>query len=510
MSSKPRKPDVDIRELQSVIKQAQSKYNSLLSEENSPESNREVYKISVVTPMFGGGSVPGNVDKHFPVRSTAIRGHLRFWWRATRGAQAKDAKELHKRETAIFGDTKQPSAVKIWVEAKPAIVRPVSRNIAKNNERPKWRLDREVNDYPYILFPYNSEGNFYIPKYDFKLLIDYIEQPIKLGDDKEAFITVDQLKVELHAALWAWINFGGVGARTRRGCGSLYCNKFSPSISFSSAKDVKDWFHGELSEKQITLLLDEECPEWATLSKNIIVRPTLNPIGKSWKEVIDAYQHFRRRANGQDTNNPKRSHWPEADSIRRLTGMAEIDHQDPITISKNSDEIAFPKAQFGLPIITSFKDNKEKQGDDKNEREPYTTQLVPRNKDRLSSPLIMKAIAINDSQGYGAFVILKQPKLNELELIIQVNDTKRKMNKKHAITLNNHLKSKPIKTHHIYPLLNYKNNPMKVQNKPCRSAIEAFLASEEVEKWKCQGTQNNRCKTYHQKRNNRYNQQPKF
>jgi CRISPR/Cas system CMR-associated protein Cmr1 (group 7 of RAMP superfamily) len=45
------------------------------------------YSISLITPLFGGGAEPGRPDEDFPIRGTAIRGQLEFWWRATRGTQ---------------------------------------------------------------------------------------------------------------------------------------------------------------------------------------------------------------------------------------------------------------------------------------------------------------------------------------------------------------------------------------------------------------------------------------
>lgn len=60
-------------------------------------------ELQLITPMFGGGYETRNVDPLIPIRPAAIRGHLRFWWRATAGAQYASAEELYKAETAIWG-----------------------------------------------------------------------------------------------------------------------------------------------------------------------------------------------------------------------------------------------------------------------------------------------------------------------------------------------------------------------------------------------------------------------
>ncbi|GIV10791.1 MAG: hypothetical protein KatS3mg020_0282 [Fimbriimonadales bacterium] len=60
-------------------------------------------ELQLITPMFGGGYKTREVDLVMPIRPAAIRGHLRFWWRATAGAQYASAEELYKAETAIWG-----------------------------------------------------------------------------------------------------------------------------------------------------------------------------------------------------------------------------------------------------------------------------------------------------------------------------------------------------------------------------------------------------------------------
>ena len=37
-------------------------------------------KYELMTPMYGGGVAPSEVDRTMPIRPTAIRGQLRFWW----------------------------------------------------------------------------------------------------------------------------------------------------------------------------------------------------------------------------------------------------------------------------------------------------------------------------------------------------------------------------------------------------------------------------------------------
>lgn len=59
--------------------------------------------LRLITPLFGGGYEPREVDPVCIIRPAAIRGHLRFWWRALYGGQYASAKELFQAEAAIWG-----------------------------------------------------------------------------------------------------------------------------------------------------------------------------------------------------------------------------------------------------------------------------------------------------------------------------------------------------------------------------------------------------------------------
>lgn len=67
------------------------------------------YTIQIITPLFGGGVEAGMPDETMPIRATAIRGQLQFWWRATRGAICSSQKDLFARHTDIWGTTDKAS-----------------------------------------------------------------------------------------------------------------------------------------------------------------------------------------------------------------------------------------------------------------------------------------------------------------------------------------------------------------------------------------------------------------
>lgn len=418
----------------------------------------EKYSITLVTPMFGGGVKAGEIDNESPIRASAIRGQLRFWWRATRGAQFETTYELRKRESEIFGDADHPSQLKVWVSGKPV----------------------------------SSKQRMSFPKYALYSAGDEVEEAKKkaictVGYNFDLYIQCKDrnLKIETEAALWAWINFGGIGSRTRRGCGSLYCPNFSPPKTAVVANQFLSWFDKKLKEYDVKLLSIGESREWPTLSNRFKVRSHQSQVKQNWDEAIEAYRAFRRLANkGRQPNRPGRSHWPEADSIRAITGMRHPKHHERSPRNKPANFIAFPRAAFGLPIIFEFKQKFDEDRDIPNaelkkrkwfEKEPYKTQLLPAGKDRLASPIILKPLACSLEESIGLIILLNQPPLKKLELQRIGRSNKWSYGEKE-----------------VYPNLRYENNPMIDQNGTLyNSALEAFLNSEEADRF-CQSTNLNR------------------
>src|SRR5687767_15431108 len=81
---------------------------------SSGRTTRE-YQVSLVTPLFGGGTEAGKPDETLPIRGTSIRGQLQFWWRATRGAAFVTREELFDRHAEIWGTTDRASPVDVDV-----------------------------------------------------------------------------------------------------------------------------------------------------------------------------------------------------------------------------------------------------------------------------------------------------------------------------------------------------------------------------------------------------------
>ena len=79
--------------------------------DSHPDMISKTYTIQTITPIFGGGVKAGENDSVTPIRPSSVRGHLRFWWRSTKGAKCKNVAELRQREGEIWGTTDNPSKV---------------------------------------------------------------------------------------------------------------------------------------------------------------------------------------------------------------------------------------------------------------------------------------------------------------------------------------------------------------------------------------------------------------
>ena len=166
-------------------------------------------KLQVRTPLFGGDDPTR--DDGAPARVPSIRGALRFWFRAV--AAGHGEAELWKAEEAVFGSTATPSAIGLRVPKQPTI--------SGRGSKPNWAITEQrarrhgFDGAQYLL----GQGLW---DYNTGLRRGYVEcgEPIDLDI---RFSRDEQVNARFMLALWAWLTYGGLGARTRRGFGQLVC-----------------------------------------------------------------------------------------------------------------------------------------------------------------------------------------------------------------------------------------------------------------------------------------------
>jgi CRISPR-associated protein Cmr1 len=378
------------------------------------------YKIHLLTPMFGGGVEGGCPDPHFAIRPTAIRGQLQFWWRATRGAGCPSYKELFNEHAQVWGTTDIASPVEVEVrdlcadQPKPCAdywLDPTGRFNKRTKKRePAYKLSWDslfrVNpvarddSLAYALFPFQGQP----PKDN-----DPRSEPVKRPADfiEKASFTLrvwfpTEFQVDVEMAVWAWVNFGGLGARTRRGCGALHCAECAPK----SGTEVETWFKANGGPMTATM------QEWPTLPNVLLYRPKTETPLLIWDWVMGFMKYFRQGPDFARNSGPGRSRYPEPETIREITSLgadrARSGHPRLAYIPADS----FPRAEFGLPIVFHF----QGQG------EPEQTVLYPdagpdgKARDRMASPLIVKPLALANGKAIAAILRLVTPELNGVEL----------------------------------------------------------------------------------------------
>lgn len=408
------------------------------------------YDIELITPMFGGGVETRVNDSSFPIRPTSIRGQLQFWWRATVGAQYATLQELRAAQSAVWGDTTQASRVQVRVEVlkfdRPAVCARFERDNNDNSRyrsMPTWNALFNGTALPYALFPFQGQlakGRKQIE----------IEPACCIYNARFRLTVISHKGIDfskqVEPALWAWVNFGGLGGRTRRGCGAVLCKDLAPKDA-NGLKAV--WL------RHIPTAFPPR--KWPTLAEAILTDRDHSSAMSAWDRVIDRFRHFRQgvrrgRNQGQERNRPGRSWYPEPEAIRSV--LWDEDHPWSHDRLDQIPNDAFPRAELGLPIVFHF------QGPD----DPPDTVLYPDNdsegkkRERMASPLILKPLAFQSGKAVPLILRLQTPALTGVDL--RRGDT--------SLSL-------PSTTVIRDPRLSgYPNSPLS--ESPNGSAIEAFLA----------------------------------
>lgn len=334
------------------------------------------YEISLLTPMFGDGVEAGEPDTRMPFRATAVRGQLQFWWRATVGANCGHVEELRKKHAAVWGDTDKASKVKV-------IVGKANATLEGYLIPAGWPK--------YALFPFAGEQ---------------VERISPGGSFALRIVCPKELQADVQIALRAWVNFGGMGARTRRGCGSIYCKELAPANLAEAAALVKKLLPNP----------PEGAREWPTLGGPLLVGNESDAL-RAWSSAVGALQKFRQGEgfarnigvpDAHGNRHARRSRWPEPETIRSITGRRMGRHQRMGGIPED----AFPRAELGLPIIFHF--NGDQGGD------PHDTTLYPlvggEKCERMASPLIIKAMGLSNGGAVPIILRLRTPQLGSVRL----------------------------------------------------------------------------------------------
>jgi CRISPR-associated protein Cmr1 len=329
--------------------------------------------LTLATPMLGGGVEALKNDNELPIRGQAIRGQLRFWWRTFQGIS--DIQELHKQESQLWGSTRKASRVGIQTQV-----------LFHGTPKPY-----PGTNYPkYVLFPLDNATD---QKKEFSL---------REGLRFNLTVTFPAEKQEDVAnSLRLWLLFGGVGARTRRGLGTLSSANWP---GWKSQMDIEQWL------QNILLVPKQEPIPWPTMfGARLVWSETHNRDSvTTWSNWIKRYQSFRQNRIDKKKGQPSpfgKSTWPEPDAIRDL-------HRTGNLIPSSS---YFPRGAYGLPIIFHFPKPHIERGTD-------VSYTLEGNNDRWASPVILKIVPLSNERALKVCLILNSPQPPRFQIYGHSND----------------------------------------------------------------------------------------
>lgn len=189
---------------------------------------RQTFTVELVTPCFLGGA-KGQAEW----RGASIRGQLRWWFRAVAGAHfGQDLEKVRVAEEEIFGSTRRCSALRVLPGRGPEPERPdgfgvpFGESLTADEIAQRWkdrnnstvnrlRLQSRTSDpLHYLAYGPVAKGKLDRPFLPASNSASFDLQWVRTpgGDLPDLFTS----------ALWAWLYLGGIGARSRKGFGSLH------------------------------------------------------------------------------------------------------------------------------------------------------------------------------------------------------------------------------------------------------------------------------------------------
>ena len=403
----------------------------------NPEIVKQVRRYKLITPLFGGGVEPGVNDEVTLISGKAIRGHLRFWWRATRGGKFKDPKSLLEFESMLFGaasnqsddnaSKKKDSNIKVEIAV---LVTNKGREdspyeVVNNRDgNPQTKIRKGTKVPSYAAFPLQPSSS------DREYRAEMKTKFVRVGVEFTLSISFPaKYSKDVEAALWAWETFGGVGARTRRGFGALFLESIDGVNvvrinRVTRLDDVKKVIDDQLKEYVTDGEWIENLSHLSQKAAYEVMALNLDAL-MCWKGLVDKLNEFRQQRNPPRTEGtrtiPGRSKWNEPEAIRDITRQRLPRHK-----KAGADFLKFPRAAFGLPIAFQFKD-RDRYNPFNSNRDPRKTLLKLAFSERLASPLILRPLAVSETQFVGIALILDGTLLpDEMQLVLRNDEDKDK------------------------------------------------------------------------------------
>lgn len=301
----------------------------------SPGTHNRFIEIDLeaLTPIYKGGSTTEQIDEGRPFRAPSIRGALRYWWRAT--SAIPNTHELYKQERALFGG----------VHGEDPIASAVSVAVLTQQSTPGRQPANK--SYAFGLMTDETKG----------AAQNRLAHNNATGKLRVEWRDTNAGK-EIQRALKAWLLFGGIGGRSRRGAGSVWWKE-----GLDRPETVEDYIAAWQS-----LIPRRSSAPWPSLKGSVmLVGPSKPSADAAWKEGLDGMRDVR--ASRQADVRPNFVHVRGSD-------LLVWKGQDYIPIARRQN-FTSRRAALGLPI-------------------PFKGQGVmqPTGYNRYPSPLHLKVIRL--------------------------------------------------------------------------------------------------------------------
>lgn len=178
--------------------------------------------LELVSPAFLAGAMqrPEECD----LRPATLRGLLRWWWRALHAGRMS-VESLRALEAALWGDTEKAGAISLEIirsERLPTDAFNVDELIRRNRLVRPERGERRAQGILYLGYGMQrvreKPARHFMPA-GAKWRIRLVAKPLRVNS--EAALTAEAVLKHGIAALAALAEFGGIGAKSRRGYGSI-------------------------------------------------------------------------------------------------------------------------------------------------------------------------------------------------------------------------------------------------------------------------------------------------
>lgn len=339
--------------------------------------------LKLITPMFGGGYEPREVDPVCIIRSASIRGHLRFWWRALYGGQYSSAEELYREESKLWGaaaedkpDSLGPGKVRVQVENVNWSQQ--KKTVNHRDLKPRNSPAKVGPEAQYLLYTFQKQKKEGTPEAQG---YDGVSFVLRIMLDHS--LSSEQCK-QVENTIKAWIALGGIGARTRRGCGSLtVTQEQSRWLPPPDVNARREWFQQ---------LLPRDVP--AGPCRVSILPNALVVCGKSTNNAIhilhDLGRFWARFRKGHVGSMP----------YTPMSGSKWQDYRGALLKfgRQGGNAISLSKPYFGLPIVYQ-----------QFPKADYAPTIEAAETGRMASPVILKPMALANGEVCPLCVVLTVP-----------------------------------------------------------------------------------------------------